>query len=166
MNYRFINQNTRDLLGRMHEVLNGRGLTIATAESCTGGLLAALLTETAGSSDYFLGGVVAYSNSIKEGLLEVPSAVLTSHGAVSSECALLMARGVGTKFGASIAVSLTGIAGPSGGTPTKPVGTVWLGWSTTAQDGTTPLLLSGDRTDVRFGAALAAIAKIVELSGG
>jgi competence/damage-inducible protein CinA-like protein len=103
-----------------------RGLTIATAESCTGGLLAARLTERPGSSAWVLGGVTAYANSAKEQLLGVPSAVLAEHGAVSPEVAVALADGARTRFGADIGVGITGVAGPGGGTPDKPVGTVHL----------------------------------------
>jgi competence/damage-inducible protein CinA-like protein len=103
-----------------------RGLTVATAESCTGGLLAARLTERPGSSAWVLGGVTAYANSAKEQLLGVPSAVLAEHGAVSPEVAVALADGARRRFGADIGVGITGVAGPGGGTPDKPVGTVHL----------------------------------------
>ena len=103
-----------------------RGLTVATAESCTGGLLAARLTERPGSSAWVLGGVTAYANSAKEQLLGVPSAVLAEHGAVSPEVAVALADGARRRFGADIGVGITGVAGPAGGTPDKPVGTVHL----------------------------------------
>jgi nicotinamide-nucleotide amidase len=101
-----------------------RGLTIATAESCTGGLLAARLTERPGSSAWVLGGVTAYANSAKEQLLGVPSAVLAQHGAVSPEVAVALAEGARERFGADLGVGITGVAGPGGGSPEKPVGTV------------------------------------------
>jgi competence/damage-inducible protein CinA-like protein len=103
-----------------------RGLTVATAESCTGGLLAARLTERPGSSAWVLGGVTAYSNSAKEQVLDVPPAVLAEHGAVSPEVAAALAEGARARFGADVGVGITGIAGPGGGTPDKPVGTVHL----------------------------------------
>ncbi len=111
-------------VGRM---LAARGLTIATAESCTGGLIAHRLTNVAGSSDYLLGGAVTYSNGAKQNLLGVPAETLVTHGAVSAETALAMARGARRLFGVDIAVSVTGIAGPSGGTPQKPVGLTFIG---------------------------------------
>jgi competence/damage-inducible protein CinA-like protein len=101
-----------------------RGLTVATAESCTGGLLAARLTERAGSSAWVLGGVTAYANSAKEQLLGVPAEMLAEHGAVSPEVAVALAEGARARFGADIGVGITGVAGPGGGTPDKPVGTV------------------------------------------
>jgi nicotinamide-nucleotide amidase len=103
-----------------------RGLTVATAESCTGGLLAARLTEQPGSSAWVLGGVTAYANSAKEQLLDVPAEVLAEHGAVSPEVAVALAEGARARFGADVGVGITGIAGPGGGTPEKPVGTVHL----------------------------------------
>jgi competence/damage-inducible protein CinA-like protein len=103
-----------------------RRLTVATAESCTGGLLAARLTEQPGSSAWVLGGVTAYANSAKEQLLDVPASVLDEHGAVSPEVAVALAEGARARFGADVGVGITGIAGPGGGTPEKPVGTVHL----------------------------------------
>jgi competence/damage-inducible protein CinA-like protein len=103
-----------------------RGLTVATAESCTGGLLAARLTERPGSSAWVLGGVTAYANSAKEQLLDVPAAMLAEHGAVSPEVAVALAEGARSRFGADVGVGITGVAGPGGGTPEKPVGTVHL----------------------------------------
>jgi len=104
----------------------GHGLTVATAESCTGGLLTARLTERPGSSAWVLGGVTAYANSAKERLLDVPAEVLAEHGAVSPEVALALAEGARARFGADVGVGITGIAGPDGGTAEKPVGTVHL----------------------------------------
>jgi competence/damage-inducible protein CinA-like protein len=126
-----------------------RRLTVATAESCTGGLLAARLTERPGSSAWVLGGVVAYSNSAKEHLLDVPDAVLEEHGAVSAEVAVALADGARARFGADIGVGITGIAGPDGGTPDKPVGTVHV--CVAGPDGleARALRLSGSRELVR-----------------
>lgn len=111
-------------------MLEARGLHIATAESCTGGLLAAAITDIDGSSAVFDGGIVAYANHIKETALRVPEHILATHGAVSAETALYMAEAAARFAGADIGVSTTGIAGPGGGSPEKPVGTVWIGfWS-------------------------------------
>jgi PncC family amidohydrolase len=110
-------------IGRL---LRERHLTLATAESCTGGLIGDLLTDVAGSSDYFLGGVVSYAYSAKEGILGVRHETLLAHGAVSGETAAEMAWGARRLFRSSIAVSITGIAGPGGGTAEKPVGLVYL----------------------------------------
>lgn len=107
------------------------GMTLACAESCTGGLVAAALTDVPGASDVFLGGVVSYSNEMKSTLLGVPEAVLAQFGAVSEQTARAMAEGALAASGASVAVSTTGVAGPGGGTPDKPVGLVWFGLATT-----------------------------------
>ncbi len=101
-------------------------LTLAVAESCTGGLLAACITDIPGSSVYFEGGVITYSNSAKQRLLDLPPAVLRLHGAVSEHTARLMAAGVRTLLNADVSLAVTGIAGPSGGTPQKPVGMVFV----------------------------------------
>jgi PncC family amidohydrolase len=110
-------------------LLQERGWTIATAESCTGGLVGHLLTEVSGSSLYYLGGVVAYANSAKTGMLGVSVDDLSRYGAVSAPVARAMARSVRDLLGTHIGLSTTGIAGPTGGTPDKPVGTVYLGLS-------------------------------------
>jgi competence/damage-inducible protein CinA-like protein len=127
----------------------GRGLTVATAESCTGGLLAARLTERPGSSAWVLGGVTAYANSAKEQLLDVPADVLAEHGAVSPEVAVALAEGARGRFGADVGVGITGVAGPGGGTPEKPVGTVHI--CVAGPDGRErrALRLPGSRTAVR-----------------
>lgn len=101
---------------------------IVTAESCTGGWIGKVFTDVEGSSDWYLGGVVAYSNALKQSLLGVLPSALAQHGAVSEEVAREMAVGALETFGGRIAVSVTGIAGPAGGQPSKPVGTVWFAW--------------------------------------
>lgn len=103
-----------------------KGMTVAVAESCTGGLVGAALTDVAGSSAYFLGGSISYANQEKTRALGVDPALITQHGAVSREVAEAMAEGIRSRTGASIAVSITGVAGPGGGTIEKPVGTVWI----------------------------------------
>ena len=125
------------------------GHTVATAESCTGGLLAARLTARAGSSAYVLGGITAYANSAKEQLVGVPAELLAEHGAVSPQVATALAEGARARFGAEIGVGITGVAGPGGGTPEKPVGTVHL--CVRGPDGTLErsLQLPGSRTAVR-----------------
>ena len=111
------------VVGRL---LAQRGLTVGTAESCTGGLIGHRLTDVPGSSEYFLGGIIAYSNEIKERVLGVNHATLETHGAVSAETALEMAYGARRVLGVDIAVSVTGIAGPGGGSADKPVGLVYI----------------------------------------
>lgn len=101
-------------------------LTLATAESCTGGILSSTVTSISGSSTYFKGGVVAYSNEVKVNLLGVDAALIESHGAVSEEVAIAMAKGVMNLLKTDCAIATTGVAGPTGGTPDKPVGTTWL----------------------------------------
>lgn len=110
----------------VHKTLIDRGFTLATAESCTGGNIARLLTAQAGASAYFKGGVVAYSNEVKESALGVKHSTLEAHGAVSEETVREMVEGVRTRLGADLAIATTGIAGPDGGTAEKPVGTVWI----------------------------------------
>ena len=110
----------------MLDACRERGLTLATAESCTGGLVAARLTSVPGSSDVFLGAVVAYADEVKARELGVPAEVLERHGAVSAEAAAAMAAGARARLGADVAVAVTGVAGPGGGTPEKPVGLVYL----------------------------------------
>jgi PncC family amidohydrolase len=112
-----------ETVGRL---LTEQGLTIAVAESCTGGLIAHQLTNVPGSSTYFVGGVVAYSNQVKERVLGVSGETLSTYGAVSEECAREMARGTRRFFDTDVAISATGIAGPTGGTPQKPVGLVYM----------------------------------------
>lgn len=112
------------------QVLRNRSLTISTAESCTGGLLASYITDVPGSSNYMIGGLTAYANSVKKRQLHIPAETIDAYGAVSKETALKMAQEVAKLMDTDIGVSTTGIAGPSGGTEDKPVGTVWVGfWS-------------------------------------
>lgn len=118
-------QDLTALLGSLQGRLCARGETVATAESCTGGMLATLLTQLPGSSAFFLGGVAAYANAVKSVLLGVDADLIARAGAVSREVAESMARGVRGRLGATWALSTTGIAGPDGGTAAKPVGTVW-----------------------------------------
>ncbi|MFP5342422.1 MAG: CinA family protein [Candidatus Limnocylindria bacterium] len=115
-----------DLAVRVGAACRSRRRTIAVAESCTGGLIAHLLTEVPGSSAYLRGGVIAYANEVKRDQLDVSDEVLVAHGAVSAQVALAMAEGVRRRFGVDVAVAVTGVAGPSGGTPDKPVGLTYV----------------------------------------
>ena len=114
---------TEEAVGRL---LVEQGLTLVTAESCTGGLLAHRITNVPGSSDYYFGGLVAYANEVKQAVLGVRQETLLAHGAVSEETAREMAQGARLKLGADLGLSVTGICGPTGGTPSKPVGLVYI----------------------------------------
>jgi nicotinamide-nucleotide amidase len=139
------------------EASRSRGLTAATAESCTGGLVSARLTSVPGSSDVFLGGIVSYANAVKESELGVPAEVLERFGAVSTETATAMARGARARLGADVAVSVTGIAGPGGGSPEKPVGLVYLCASGPGGERSSDFVVTGDRETVRRRATVAAL---------
>jgi nicotinamide-nucleotide amidase len=138
-------------------LLRERGLTLATAESCTGGLVSARLTDVPGSSAVFVGGIVAYSNDVKAAQLGVPEAVLREHGAVSAETAAEMARGARERLGADVAVSVTGVAGPDGGTEEKPVGLVFLHASGPLGERHLRFDFPGDRATIRGRATVAAL---------
>jgi len=125
------------------------GRTVATAESCTGGLMAARLTDLAGSSAYVLGGLVVYSNEAKTALAGVPASLIESYGAVSPEVARALAAGARDRLGADVGIGITGIAGPGGGTPAKPVGTVCLCVSTAADAIERTVRIPGSRAHVR-----------------
>ena len=140
------------------------GWTCATAESCTGGGIAHLLTLTAGASDYLQGGIIAYSNEVKQELLGVTTYTLDTRGAVSAECAAEMAQGVLARLGVDLALSSTGIAGPGGATARKPVGLVYIGVATAGQVATRELRLSGDRRAIMDAATLAAVELALELT--
>ncbi len=131
------------------DALLERGLTIATAESCTAGLLAGRLTDRAGSSAYVLGGLVVYSNEAKHDLAGVPAELIAQVGAVSAEVATALAAGARERLGADIGVGITGIAGPGGGTPDKPVGTVHFCASTVERAVDRKVRVPGSRADVR-----------------
>ncbi len=142
------------VVGRM---LREAGLTLAVAESCTSGLMAARITAVPGSSDYFLGGILCYSNDVKTGLCGVPADVLHRHGAVSAETAEALARGIRERLGSSIGLSITGIAGPGGGSEEKPVGLVWFGLADGAGCATERRVFGGGREAVRERAAAFAL---------
>ncbi|MDD3815603.1 MAG: nicotinamide-nucleotide amidohydrolase family protein, partial [Desulfocapsaceae bacterium] len=131
------------------QLLHGANLRLATAESCTGGLIAHLLTRVPGSSHYFLGGVVAYANSMKTGYLNVNEELLASHGAVSKEVAEAMAIGIRSRSNADIAIAVTGIAGPDGGTTEKPVGTVYISMATKNNIQTHHFHFAGNRHQIQ-----------------
>lgn len=145
------------LESQIGQLLHERGLKLVLAESCTGGLLGSRITDVPGSSEYFLGGVVAYAYEAKVDLLGVSWDTLNTQGAVSRETVLEMARGIRSLMKADIAVSVSGIAGPGGGTPEKPVGTTWIGL--TAEDGEWAQIFqfSGDREGNKLSAVDAAL---------
>lgn len=144
------------------EALRSRGLTLATAESCTGGLISSWVTSVAGSSGYFRGGVVAYANEAKTALLGVAPETLQSLGAVSEETALQMAAGARHRLGSDLALSVTGIAGPGGGAPGKPVGLVYIGLATSASSRAERHVLRGTRGNIRWSAAVAALQLVLD----
>jgi PncC family amidohydrolase len=152
---------------RIGELLRERHWRLATAESCTGGLVSHLVTNVPGSSDYFVGGVVAYSNPIKERLLGVPREQLVEHGAVSEEVAISMAEGARRELGAEVGLSVTGIAGPGGGTPSKPVGLTWVAVATPGGTRAQVYAWQGKREENKRESALAALWQAVRwLEGG
>ena len=151
----YYGQDDADLAAVVLDLLRGRRL--AVGESCTGGLVAARITAVPGASEVFVGGVVAYADGVKRELLDVPAATLETHGAVSEETVRAMADGVQRRFDAGAAIAVTGIAGPGGGTPEKPVGTVWLAARLGADARTVKRTFPGNRGEIRARAAQAAL---------
>ena len=148
------------LVPSLAALLVQRGWMLATAESCTGGLIAAACTDLAGSSQWFERGFVSYSNAAKTELLGVPAALIAAHGAVSEPVVRAMAQGAVAHSAAQVAVAVTGVAGPSGGSPDKPVGTVWLGWHLAGQTHTEMQIFSGDRAAIRAATVRHALARL------
>lgn len=151
---------------KLVELLKARGLTCATAESCTGGGVGSAITSVAGSSAVFKGGVISYANEVKEHVLGVKSETLVSVGAVSSETAAQMADGARRLLNVDMAVSLTGIAGPDGGSAEKPVGLVWFGISTARSTRTEKAIFRGDRARVREQAVTHALGMLTVAAAG
>ena len=155
----------RELLPQVQslaDALRSRCWRLATAESCTGGLIAAACTQLAGSSDWFERGVVSYSNAAKTELLDVPASLIEAHGAVSEAVARAMVQGALQRAPVELAVAVTGIAGPGGAVPGKPVGTVWLAWGTADGVRAEMLQLGGDRDAVRLASVRAALRRLAE----
>lgn len=152
-----------NLSSKVGKILQDRDLTIATAESCTSGLLSHILTGVSGSSGYFIGGVIAYSNRIKEQVLGVDSRTIIRNGAVSEETAREMAQGICQKFQADIGLSTTGIAGPTGGTPEKPVGLVWIGIRLMDKTHTYECHFKGDRGTVKSRTIQEVLTRLLEI---
>ena len=147
----------------IHEIaalLTGRGWLLASAESCTGGLVAAACTDVAGSSLWFERGFVCYSNAAKTELLGVPAALIEQHGAVSGAVVRAMAEGALARSRAQASLAVTGIAGPAGGSADKPVGTVWFGWCVAGQTEAQRCRFDGDRGAVRAQATLHALREL------
>jgi nicotinamide-nucleotide amidase len=144
-----VTKDILDLAARVGQALEAKGLTMATAESCTGGGVAQAVTEIAGSTGWFECGFVTYSNASKTEMLEVPAALIAQFGSVSEEVVAAMAEGALVNSVADVAVSTTGIAGPTGAVPGKPVGTVCFGWARGDHTYTERLVFSGDRQSVR-----------------
>lgn len=138
-----------DLVNELAAALLSRGAQMATAESCTGGLIAGACTDLAGSSNWFERGFVSYSNQAKTEMLGVDPALIDAHGAVSEAVALAMARGAVQHSSAQCSLAVTGVAGPGGGSAAKPVGTVWFGWCVDGQAQAECMRFDGDRAAVR-----------------
>lgn len=138
-----------ELAAQVGQSLQKRGLLLTTAESCTGGGIAQAITDIAGSSDWFECGFITYSNASKTELLDVPAALIAQHGTVSEEIAAAMAQGALSNSNAHVTLSTTGIAGPGGAVPGKPVGTICFGWAKGEELHTERLVFSGDRQQVR-----------------
>jgi nicotinamide-nucleotide amidase len=156
---------TRQLCERLADVLQARGWMLATAESCTGGMIAAACTDLSGSSNWFERGFVTYSNEAKQELLGVDPALIAQHGAVSELVARAMAFGAVRHSRAQVSVAVTGVAGPTGGTPQKPVGTVWFGFQVDGQLTSETRRFDGDRAAVRAATVQHALQRLLELIG-
>jgi PncC family amidohydrolase len=154
-----------ELAERVGEALKARGWTICAAESCTGGLVLSNLTDISGSSAYVLGGVVTYSNEAKMKFVGVQESTLAAHGAVSEETAREMALGVQAAFGATVAISVTGIAGPSGGSADKPVGLVYVGGAVGDELVVRRFEWKGDRLENKALSTVAALELALEMMG-
>ena len=150
-----------DTLTQLAQCLQQRGWMLATAESCTGGLVAAACTDIPGSSAWFDRGFVTYSNAAKTQMLGVPTALIEQYGAVSQEVVQAMAAGAIAQSAAAVSVAISGVAGPEGGTPEKPVGTVWVAWATPEHAWQSCLQLSGDRQQIRRAAVATTLQQLV-----
>lgn len=157
-------QPAATLVARLAGELGARGQRLAVGESCTGGLISKLCTDVAGSSEWFEGGLVTYSNALKRRLLGVDGTVLDQAGAVSAETSLAMVEGLFLSTEADWAMAVSGVAGPGGGSPEKPVGTVWIAWGGRDQaSGASRFRFDGDRAAVRESAAYAALSGLGDL---
>ena len=155
--------NASDLTKSLAQILLSRHWTVSLAESCTGGLVCASLTELAGSSEWFERGYITYSNAAKAECLDVPPQLIESHGAVSEHVAKAMAEGARINSGSNVAISITGVAGPTGGSAEKPVGTVCFGWANENQTLTKTMHFDGDRQTIRQQAVQFALTELIAL---
>ena len=154
-----------DLATRLQASCVARGLRVATVESCTGGLVGHAITTVPGSSAYFLGGLITYADDVKRDLADVPAEVLASHGAVSAQVAIAMADGTRRRLGADLAVSVTGVAGPDGGSDSKPVGLTYIGVADAHGTDVRRHLWLGDRAANQLDSAVAALELALERVG-
>lgn len=150
------------LVERILNISREKKWTLALAESCTGGLISARIAAVAGVSEFYLGSVVSYANSVKTGMLDVPESIIKSVGAVSAEVAIAMAKGVQKHMNSDWSLAVTGIAGPSGGSPEKPVGTVWFGICGPSFEVTEKQFFVGTRQEIQERAAVHALTVLVE----
>lgn len=157
--------STAALCEHLAQRLPGRGFMLATAESCTGGLIAGACTDLSGSSLWFERGFVTYSNAAKTEMLGVDAALIATHGAVSEPVARAMAEGAAQRAGVQASVAVTGVAGPTGGSAEKPVGTVWFAWSVAGTTTAEHRRFAGDRAAVRAATVQHALQRLVELLG-
>lgn len=157
---------TKLLEEMLREYMHARGLTLSAAESCTGGLVSDRITNVSGSSEYFPGGVVAYAYEAKANLLGVSWETLNTHGAVSEETVLEMARGARKLFNTDIGISVSGIAGPTGGTPEKPLGTTWLGLAADHGEWARHFIWDGDRVHNKHHSSEAALQFVIDYLEG
>jgi nicotinamide-nucleotide amidase len=158
-----VNDSVPDLVERLAAQLRAKGWMMATAESCTGGLIAGACTDLAGSSEWFERGFVTYSNAAKTELLGVDAALIAQHGAVSETVARAMAQGAVAHAHAQVAVAVTGVAGPAGGSADKPVGMVWFGWAVPSGVHTQVQRFDGDRAAVRTATVRHALQRLLAL---
>ena len=152
-------EKPEEAIGRL---LKKSGCALSVAESCTGGLLSHKITDIPGSSDYFMGGIVAYSNDLKKKILKVPGGTLRKFGAVSKETAIAMARGARENMGSDIAAAITGIAGPAGGSKAKPVGTVFIAITGKTREENKRFLFKGTREAIKLKASNKALKMLEE----
>ena len=155
--------NLLPILQQLADALQQRGWMLATAESCTGGMIATACTDLPGSSNWFDRGFVTYSNAAKTEMLGVPAALIAEHGAVSEAVVRAMAQGAIAHSKAQVSVAVSGVAGPGGGTPEKPVGTVWVGWCVNTSTHAQLLRLAGDRAAIRTQATTQLLTRLMEL---